>query len=313
MPRLYGFEDQRLSRVREPEQQVAREAVSRLLVGRQPRSEVVSWMNAEGHRGTMGGEWTNGSLGRFLANPAIAGLERDPETGELRETGRPALITRNEYEQLEALSGRTAGVAPTRDDDFPYLLSEGLTECGLCDDGMTGGRSNAGTPSYRCHDCGRVRITAAALEDYVGENALAELSRPGTREALEAAQEEIRAEAESLRQRIKTLTASRDGLVEPYAEGQVTRAVLVAADGTINEKLKDARTRLRYVEQIANAKLPFGDVEGLVRWWEHGPHASKRAVVALLFDRVRVMPARARGVRSAEDRVVLRWRTVEAA
>ncbi|MFD6812211.1 recombinase family protein [Streptomyces anthocyanicus] len=77
MPRLYGFEDQRLSRVREPEQQVAREAVSRILTG-QPRPDVVAWLKAEGHHGTMGGEWTTGSLGRFLANPAIAGLERDP-------------------------------------------------------------------------------------------------------------------------------------------------------------------------------------------------------------------------------------------
>ncbi|WP_159043021.1 MULTISPECIES: recombinase family protein [unclassified Streptomyces] len=298
--------------MRESERQVAREAVSRLLVARQSRPEVVAWMNAEGHRGTMGGEWTTGSLGRFLANPAIAGLERDPETGELRETGRPALITRNEFEELEALSGRTDGVAPVRQEDFPYLFSEGLTECGNCDHTMTGHRSNAGTPSYRCENCG-IRITAAALEDYVGENALAELSRPGTREALEVAQEKMRVEAAALRRRIKSLTASRDGLAEPYAEGQVTRAVLVTADEKISEKLKEARTRLRYTEQIADAKLPIGDVEDLVRWWEHAPHASKRAVVALLFDRVRVMPARARGVRSAEDRVELKWRTSEAA
>ncbi|MFE6188070.1 recombinase family protein [Streptomyces sp. NPDC056465] len=312
MPRLYGFEDQRLSRVRESERQATQEAVSRLLVGGQSRSAVISWMNAEGHRGTMGGAWNSTTFGRFLANPAIAGLERDPETGELRETGRPTLITRDEFEQLEALSGRKDGVPPARDDDFPYLFSEGLTECGSCHHPMTGHRSNAGTPSYRCENCG-VRITAAALEDYVGENTLAELSRPGTREALEAAQEKMRVEAEALRQRIKALRASQDGLAEPYAEGQVTRKVLVAADEKISEKLKDARTRLRYVEQIVDAKLPIGDVEDLVRWWEHAPHASKRAVVGLLFDRVRVMPARARGVRGADDRVVLKWLSAEAA
>ncbi|MFE0641279.1 recombinase family protein [Streptomyces sp. NPDC058877] len=306
MPRLYGFEDQRLSRVREQERQVTREAVSRLLAG-QPRSAVVSWMNAEGHRGTMGGEWTNGSLGRYLANPAVAGLERN-QAGELVETGRPALITSAEFLQLEAQSGRAD--AAVREDDFPYLLSEGLTECGLCDHGMTGGRSNAGTPSYRCHDCGRVRVTATALEDYVGEHALAELSRPGTRAALEAAQEEMKVEAEALRVRIQDLVASRGALAEPYAEGHVGRVALAAADGTINEKLKAARSRLRYIEQIADAKLPLGTVKNLVRWWGHAPSSSKRAIIALLFDRVRVLPARARGVRSVDDRVELKWRTV---
>ncbi|MFB7424701.1 recombinase family protein [Streptomyces hydrogenans] len=296
--------------MREPEQQVAREAVSRILNG-QPRSDVVAWLKAEGHRGTMGGDWTNGSLGRFLANPAIAGLERDPKTGELHETGRPALITPEEFKQLDAQAGRTNGVAPARDADFPYLLSEGVAECGQCAaHSMTGGRTNAGTPSYRCQQCG-LRITAAALEDYVGENVLAELSRPATRKALEAAQHELQNEADSLRQQIETLTGQRKQLAEPYAEGQVTRDTLVAADRAVSEKLRSARTRLRFVEQVAN--VPIGGVEDLVRWWEHAPHASKRALVVLLLDGVQVMPARARGVRSADGRVALRWRTARAA
>ncbi|MEW1700705.1 zinc ribbon domain-containing protein [Streptomyces sp. NPDC091278] len=312
MPRLYGFEDLRLSRVREPERQVVREAVSRRLAD-QPRSAVVAWMNAEGHRGTMGGEWTNWSLGRYFANPAIAGLERD-ESGNLVESGRPALITPAEFRQLEIAEGHEEGAArPVKDDDFPYLLSESLAECGLCQSHLTGGRSNASTPSYRCRDCGRVRTTAAALEDFVGEHAVAELSRRGTQAVLLAAQQEMRAKAEELRQEIENLTASRDALADPYAEGHVTRSVLAAADGSITDKLKDARRRLRFLEQIADAKLPLDGVTDLIRWWEHAPVSSKRAVVALLFESVQVHPARARGARSVDDRVVLKWRTAGAA
>lgn len=73
MPRLYGFDNQALTRVRAEERQVVREAVGRIRAG-QSQAEVAAWMTVEGHRGTMGGEWTSMTLGRLLDNPSIAGL-----------------------------------------------------------------------------------------------------------------------------------------------------------------------------------------------------------------------------------------------
>lgn len=319
MPRLYGFDNQALTRVRAQERQVVREAVGRIRAG-QSQAEVAAWMTAEGHRGTMGGEWTTMTLGRLLDNPAIAGLERDPATGELRETGREALITPEEFRWLQQRPGRRGSVRSPdgREPDYDYLLAGGLTVCGECGQRMAGARTSAKTPSYRCKTnfegrggCGKVRITASLLEEHVAEHVLGELLRPGARAALEASRTGIDAEAEQVRVQIADLEGSRGALAEPYAQGAVSRDAFVAADRRISEMLKQARSQLRYLEQAVD--VPLGGVEDLARWWEHAPFRSRRAVVVLLLDKVEVHPARARGVRDVDDRVTLTWRTAVAA
>ncbi|WP_324787074.1 recombinase zinc beta ribbon domain-containing protein [Streptomyces sp. H51] len=319
MPRLYGFDNQALTRIRAEERQVVREAVGRLRSG-QPQAQVAAWMNSEGHRGTLGGEWTSMTLGRLLDNPAIAGLERDPDTGELRETGREALITPEEFRWLqESRPSRLGSVrsGQRREDDYEYLLAGGLSVCGQCGQQMTGGRTSARTPSYRCPTsfegrggCGKVRITASLLEDYVGEHVLGELARPGAQEALEQARARLTTEAEQVRVRITELEASRAELAEPYEGRQLSRAAFDAADRRIRDSLKKERARLRFLEQIVD--VPIGGVEDLARWWEHAPHRSRRSLVVLLVEQVVIHPARARGVRVVDDRVTLRWRTESA-
>ncbi|MCX4858385.1 recombinase family protein [Streptomyces canus] len=313
---MYGFDNQALTRVRADERQVVREAVSRIRAG-QSQAEVAAWMTAEGHRGTMGGEWTSMTLGRLLDNPAIAGLERAPHTGELVETGRQALITPEEFRELEQRPGRRGSVrsGESREPNYEYLLAGGATVCGQCSTPMTGGRTGAGTPSYRCQTsrggCGKVRITASLLEDHVAEHVLGELARPGSRTSLDQARKEAEVEAQQLRERIGKLEESRAELAAPYAAGQVSRDAFVAADKHITESLKAARSRLRFVEQAAD--VPLGGVEDLARWWEHAPYSSRRALVLLLLNRIVVRPARARGVRDVDDRVDLNWRAADAA
>jgi len=316
MPRLYGFDNQSLTRVRPEERRVAREAVSRVLKG-QSQAEVAAWMTAEGHSGTMGGAWNSMTLGRFLDNPAIAGLEPDPGTGELRETGREALITPEEFRQLQQRPGRKGSVrsGQAREADNDYLLAGGLTVCDACRTPMTGGRTGAGTPSYRCQTsrggCGKVRINASAFEDHVAEHILGELMRPGARAALDKAREQMAAEAAELREQAAGLEKSRAELGESYAAGELTRAAFASADRSVTERVKAARARLRFLEQAV--EVPVGGVEDLARWWEHAPFPSKRGLAVLTLERVRVRPARARGVRAVDDRVELDWRTAVAA
>ncbi|MFB7323448.1 recombinase zinc beta ribbon domain-containing protein [Streptomyces sp. NPDC056190] len=319
MPRLYGFDNQALTRVRAEEQQVVREAVSRLRAG-QSQAAVAAWMTAEGHRGTMGGEWTSMTLGRLLDNPSIAGLERDPVTAELRETGREALITPEEFRWLQQRPGRpgSARSAKDREPDYDYWLSEGLALCGNCGQQLTGSRTSARTPSYRCPTtfegrggCGKVRITASLLEDHVAEHVLGELMRPGTQASLEQVRAGLAAEAEQLRERIAELERSRTELAEPYANGQLSRKAYVAVDQQVTASLKKERARLRYLEQAVN--VPLGGVEDLARWWRHAPSSSKRGLAMLLLSRVEVRSARARGVRAVDDRVTLTWHSPVAA
>ncbi|MGW2938011.1 recombinase zinc beta ribbon domain-containing protein [Streptomyces sp. NPDC001156] len=315
MPRLYGFDNQALTRVRADERQVVREAVGRIRAG-QSQAEVAAWMNAEGHRGTMGGEWTSMTLGRLLDNPAIAGLERDPDTHELVETGREALITPEEFRWLQQRPGRPGSVRSDQDRaaDHEYLLAGGLAVCGQCGQRMAGARTGAGTPSYRCQTsfegrggCGKIRINAALLEDFVAEHVLGELLRPGAIAALEMARTRMAGEVVQVRARIAELEKSRTELAEPYAKGELSRAAFVSADRHIGQSLKECRARLRFLEQAVD--VPLGGVEDLARWWEHAPFASRRALVMLLVDKIQVHPARARGVRDVDDRVTLTWRT----
>ncbi|MGW1157733.1 recombinase zinc beta ribbon domain-containing protein [Streptomyces sp. NPDC002519] len=312
---MYGFDNQALTRVRVDERQVVREAVGRIRAG-QSQAEVAAWMNAEGHRGTMGGEWTSMTLGRLLDNPAIAALERDPDSSELVETGREALITPDEFRWLQQRPGRPGSVRSdqNRAPDHEYLLAGGLAVCGQCGQRMAGARTGAGTPSYRCQTnfegrggCGKIRINAALLEDYVAEHVLGELLRPGAVAAVEVARAGMTGDADNLRAEITQLEKSRTDLAAPYAQGHLSRAAFVAADRQIGERLKKARARLRFLEQAVD--VPLGGVEDLARWWEHAPFASKRALVMLLVDTIQVYPARARGVRDVDDRVTLSWRT----
>ncbi|MGW1621880.1 recombinase zinc beta ribbon domain-containing protein [Streptomyces sp. NPDC002172] len=318
MPRLYGFDNQALTRIRAEERQVVREAVGRLRAG-QPQAKVAAWMNAEGHRGTLGGEWTTMTLGRLLDNPAVAGLERDPETGELREVpGRERLIEPEEYVWLQENRPTRLGSVRSgqrREDDYEYLLAGGLSVCGQCEQQMTGGRTSAGTPSYRCPTtfegrggCGKVRITASLVEDYVAEHILGELLRPGALAALEETRSRMAVEADQSRVRIADLEKARTELAEPYEGRQLSRAAFGAADRKIGDSLKKERARLRFLEQIVD--VPIGGVDDLARWWEHAPFSSKRSLAVLLLEKVIVHPARARGVRDVDNRVTLQWRTM---
>lgn len=315
MPRLYGFDNQALTRVRVDERQVVREAVGRIRAG-QSQAEVAAWMNAEGYRGTMGGGWTSMTLGRLLGNPAIAGLERDPDSGELVETGREALITPDEFRWLQQRPARPGSARSDQDraPDHEYLLAGGIAVCGQCGQRMAGARTGAGTPSYRClttfegrGGCGKIRINAALLEDYVAEHVLGELLRPGAIAALEVARADMARDADEIRDEIADLEKARTELGEPYAKGHLSRAAFVAADRQVGDRLKKARARLRFLEQAVD--VPLGGVEDLAHWWQHAPFASRRALVMLLVDTVQVHPARARGVRDIDDRVTLAWRT----
>jgi hypothetical protein len=319
MPRLYGFDNQSLTRLRDDEVPVVRDMANRAEAG-QSQAEIAAWENSEGHRGTMGGEWTSMSVGRLLDNPAIAGLERDPSTGELRETGLPAIISRAQFERLQKRPSRLGSVRSgvEREPDYDYLLNAGTVVCGLCTVPLTGARSDAGTPSYRCptnfegqKGCGKVRITASPLEDYVGEYIVAELLRPEVANKLEEARRAFASEAEGVRERISQLEKARADLAQPYAKGELSRAAYLAADKETTAGLKAQRSRLRSLEQVMD--VPVRGVDDLVSWWNHAPIRSRRALVALLLERVEVFSAPARGVRTVEGRVQLHWRAKQHA
>lgn len=314
MPRLYGFDDASRRRLRDDEVDPLRQMVSRALKGGQSNAEIAAWANGEGYRGTLGGEWKDASVGRLFRNPAIAGLRYD-DADELVDAGHPGVITREEFLALleREKSRKTSDAAPPYD----YLLADGGCTCGKCRHALQGARTNAGAPGYRCRPkdkegrggCGEVRIDAELLENHVGEYVVAELLKPGIREQVLTAQEAVRAQAEELRKAIADLEGRRGEAATLYGQRQISSDAFVTADREISANLKDARSRLRYAEQMANFSL--GNAKDLVRWWNTAPSASKKAITRLFLEDVEVFQARARGVRTVEPgRVVLHWRTL---
>ncbi|WP_181799483.1 recombinase zinc beta ribbon domain-containing protein [Kitasatospora acidiphila] len=310
---MYGFEDSRFSQLRDSEVPAVRGAASRRLLG-QNKAEIAEWMNSEGYRGTRGAAWTSMTLGRLLRSPEIAGLTVG-ENGELVESGKPVIITPEEFRKLQALDTETAR-AP-RQEAYDYLYTGGMAVCGECKQPMTSARSNSDTPGYRCGDanrtdrpggCGKTRIAAGQLEDYVAEYVLAELLRPSAQEEMAKVRQELGAEAEQARARIEELKGAAGALADSYLNGEVTRETIVAVEQKAKGEIKQLRTRLRFLEQ-AVAAPQLGNVDDLIKWWNHAPTASKRAIAMLFLISIEVYKASAQGIRHIEPgRVVLKWR-----
>ncbi|WP_033819814.1 recombinase family protein [Kitasatospora sp. MBT63] len=304
MPRQYGFDDNDGTRLRESEIPPVRQAVSRRIAGTN-KADIAKWMNAQGYRGTRGAEWVSMTVGRLLRTPAIAGLEEGPD-GELTETGKPAIITPEEFLALRALDEKEAS-AP-KQDAYDYAFTGGLGVCGLDQDPLTAARSNSDAPGYRS-TCGKVRIDAELLESHVGEYVLAELLLPGTQAALEAARQELAVEADAAKARIKELKAAAGQLASDYLDKKVSRATLHEVERQTKAETKKLQARVRFLEQ-AIAAPRIDDVDKAISWWEDAPGKSKRGITSLLLTKIEVFPASAKGIRTVEPgRVVLHWRS----
>ncbi|MFB7081628.1 recombinase family protein [Streptomyces sp. NPDC056308] len=288
-------------RLRPDEAAALRQAASRVIQG-QSVAEVARWMNEQGYTGSRGAPWSGMSLGRLLDNPKIAGLA-EGEDGVLRPTGLAAVITPEEFEQLQRRPRRPKDRAP----EYDYLLTSGLSDCGLCAHDLVGARANNSTPGYRCPGCQKVRITADLLETHVGTYVVAELSRPGAQQLLIQLRDQMAGEAETLEKEIKVVEQRRERLAAVYLDQAITKADYEEGKKEAGTKLRELRRKLRFTQQAADA--PVAGVTNLVSWWNSAPTASKRSLVVLLLEKIQVFQASAAGIRTVEPgRVVLHWR-----
>lgn len=178
-PRLFGFADFSRSALHPEEAAITAEA-AQLSADGQSDAAVAAFLAKAGFAGTLGAPFTSQTAGRLLTNPAIAGLKRDADGALVagwssgHDPSRAVHGRAGEalgYQaarrrlRLPAHLGRPGGVRPVRRP-------------------LGGLRSSTGKPGYSCPEgprqdrpgrCGRVRIDAGLLEDFVGENILARL------------------------------------------------------------------------------------------------------------------------------------------
>ncbi|MFD7338929.1 recombinase family protein [Streptomyces violascens] len=272
--------------------------------------EVVRRMNEEGLTTARGNPWRREVLHRLLTNPRIAGL--DPSGKPIEGWGEPVL-TPEQFLRLGALFDERSSQRATPREPHDYLATGGCAICGNCATSMTGARVDSDAPpSYRCpppteavKSCGSVRMNADRLEESVAEQVLAELLKPGAQEHLEALQADVEAEAARLRQHIKGADARFASIGDLHGRGLMVESAFLAAQKANKDDLRLSRARLHYLEQMTD--LPIGGVDDLVHWWNTAPHASKKALVLLEIEHVRVLPQQA-GSNDPHGRLQIKWR-----
>ncbi len=318
MPRLYGFEDMAYRRVREAEAEGIRAAASRRLA-QQSFDAITAWMSEEGYRTTRGGQFKPDVLAGVLYHPAIAGLMED-ENGELVDSGGPRIIPVEDFMAIRAMR-QVKDQDKQRGDQQEYLLSGPISVCGLCAHTLGASPSNAGARGHRCPPstaqhpggCGKVRINADLYEKYVAEQVLGELAKPEVAELIEAARDELLAQAKDLDREAAAARRRQKKLGADYAAGSgMSLAAFKVADKELTNLVREKSTQARFLKQVKH--VPVGSVPDLVRWWKHAPLKAKRGLVVLLLEKIAVYPAASRGSRTVDaDRVGFTWRQWGAA
>ncbi|MEV0445509.1 recombinase zinc beta ribbon domain-containing protein [Streptomyces spectabilis] len=292
-----------------PQEAAGLRKAASLLLDQHSRAETSRVINAQGYRTTHGNEWAPEVLVRVLGNPRMAGLDDD---GEPIEGFGETVLSPDEFRRLLVLFAEQVEQQPPAREAFEYLLTEGLSECDLCDWNMVGTRvSSGGAPAYRCPppragqpSCGRVRINADRLEDSVAEEVLAELLRPGAQERLARLLADLRDESVRLKAHV-------EGAEQRFAELREMRTVLVpsayeAAEKATRQDMRDARNRLRYLEQLVD--VPVEGVTDLVAWWNSAPRKWQRALVGVVIVKVRVLASGRGRHRDPSARLRIEWR-----
>jgi hypothetical protein len=159
--------------------------------------------------------------------------------------------------------------------------------------------------------CGRVSITADALEEAVVE-AVREVLRDGS------LAEEIAALAEGSGAdqawaTVSTLREDMESLSADFGAGRITRAEWMAARETLAPRLATAEADLGRRQEQESAALLAGGLSEWDRDWaiaqEAGLLDKQRAMLRAALTGVEVAPVRVRGLnRFDPDRVTYRWR-----
>lgn len=306
----------------EEEAELVRAAGKRVLRGGSISAITKDW-NTSGVRRPKGRLWDTGRVRELLTSPRIAGLRENG--AELVEADWPAIIPREEWEQLRAiLSDKPTRKGPK--EPRTYLLSN-LAICDLCGTPMLG-QARLGTPAYACRrekgGCGRLHRMARTLDEYVRDEVLDKLASPGFRAKLErvygAAGDDVAAELVARRDgALARLKQLRDLAGDPTVEFDVDD--FAAAKRNLERVISEVTTKLADLP-ASNALAGLPDTPELLHTvWERATLDRRRALLRLAVDEVIVkapgggkrfrpdaFPPGEERDRHASEHVVILWR-----
>lgn len=302
--RAFGLNDRWDALVPE-EAELIRKAADRLLDGGSLASVVRDW-NQGGVTTRTGKRWDATTLRRMLLSPRMVGRRRIGS--ELsREVGIPPVIDDETWQRLRALltNPRTAGPG-----NAPKYLLAGMVVCGNCGSRMHTHSHSATRRRYQCSSvrggCGRVSIDAAPAERAVADAWLdytrGDEFRAWTRER-EDAREASRATANELSERIATLTARRNGLIDLWVSGELSQDEWRRGRGALDREIADADEALARAESDSSDVSVWG-FEGLAfHAWESATVDTRRDLLRAVADKIVIHPAKGRGRRFDATRI----------
>lgn len=307
--RAYGHETDGVTAVPEEAAYLAA-AAKRLLDKDQPQTlaSTADWMTETAGPTVSGRRWSPTTLRRRLRNPAIAGLRENAE-GQLVKGPAEPLVDRETFDALQELFQRNERGQGTKPRHVHYL-SGGPATCALCERPLVSRSTANGGRGYACETegCGKVRMAAEPLDEYVGERTLARLTRPAQLKRLAAIRDRFTAEALEAERFLDELRSHKDELARAYGAKDLTLGEFKSAKAALDERRVKAMAAVRRGKALE--ELPELTPEGLETWWhEKAGREQRRALVQLAVAEVRVGPATVRGSRRFDEaRFDINWR-----
>ena len=262
-------------------------------------------------RGVRGHAWNGTDVRRVLSLPRHVALVpvndgewmRDATGAEVKAQW-PAIVPRQLWDDCRAvIASRATGVGIPR---RRSLLTGRLT-CGACGAPMTHSQSGVHSrPIWRCWGgrrggCGSVSIGAAPVEAVILDELFRYVDGNKLRRAMRQSTDRSRA-ADAVRRDLAALTRKSAELVDAFADrGGSGNAYRLATD-----KLDERRRQLDAQLGALIERSPLESVQGeLKHAWPDFSVDEQRAILAEVYPRIVIQPAKSRGCRFNASRVVL--------
>jgi site-specific DNA recombinase len=284
--------------VYEPEAEIVREIVRRLLDGESGRS-VLHDLRQRKVKTTTGKDIHASDLVRIIESPRLCGLRTHLGTLHESEYIEP-IISREDWEQLQIVwRARSAnrGVQSKR-----YLLS-GIVVCGQCGTPMVGRnwhdtRRSQVYQRYICPKdesyhhkpgCGKVFRNAEPIDLLVTEAVLYRLDSPEFLTALGTQTNE--AELQDLLNQRQAKVAKRDSLYSDYLSDVISRELWLRGKGELEDMIESINRQLASMQSGRSlARVPL---DGMLRdVWADADLDFKRDLIKLLIKKIVVLSGR---------------------
>ena len=182
--------------------------------------------------------WTPAALGAFLRKPRNAGLRDHNDVLVLDRDGAPVKGTWDPLVDEELWRGVQDIMERRRTGRRSYQkhLLSGVLGCGKCGHHLSAQHTTKGTIQYQCKKCFGVGIAAEHVEPLVLGVVGGRLAKDDAKDLLHA-QHHDTAEAERIREQVRTLNERLAGLGRDHGNGLLTALQVKEATDVINEQL----------------------------------------------------------------------------